>query len=245
MESVGEMNRGVGSSGTKEGVTSTSSTSSSRTAGTDIESDEHGMGTSATVEENPDWSSCNLIVNYLPHEIDDLSLKVSIMKAPNLHSQLSLHLSRSTLFLSLSQSTHSRKHHYIYIYTQPLHLQRIFEEHGEISVSKVVRDKITKKSLGYGFVKFVKEEGAVAAIEGKNGFNMGHKRLKVSLARPPCIESRNCKLYITNLPKEYVELDVTNLFSQVSLVSSSAYCSFVIDFFAWAPVPMLRSPLVR
>jgi RNA recognition motif-containing protein len=92
----------------------------------------------------------------------------------------------------------------------------MFEEHGEISVAKVVRDKITKKSLGYGFVKFIKEQDAAAAIEGKNGFSMGHKRLKVSLARPPSVEIRNCKLYITNLPKDYVEMDVNELFSQVS-----------------------------
>ena len=70
-------------------------------------------------------------------------------------------------------------------------------------------------------MKFIREEDAIAAIESKNGFLMGHKKLKVSLARPPSTEIRNCKLYITNLPKEFTENEVTDLFSQVSLVLKS------------------------
>lgn len=97
----------------------------------------------------------------------------------------------------------------------------MFAEHGDIAVAKVVKDKSSKKSLGYGFVKFVREEDAVSAIEAKNGFLMGHKKLKVSLARPPSTEIRNCKLYITNLPKEFTEKDVVELFSQVSPKSLS------------------------
>jgi RNA recognition motif-containing protein len=92
----------------------------------------------------------------------------------------------------------------------------LFIEHGDIAVAKVVKDKLSKKSLGYGFVKFVREEDAASAIELKNGFLMGHKKLKVSLARPPSTEIRNCKLYITNLPKEFTEREVIELFSQVS-----------------------------
>jgi RNA recognition motif-containing protein len=78
-----------------------------------------------------------------------------------------------------------------------------------------VKDKLTKKSLGFGFVKFLREDDAIAAIDAKNGFLMGPKKLKVSLARPPSIEIRNCKLYITNLPKEFSEREVTDLFTQV------------------------------
>eukprot|EP01035_Chromulina_nebulosa_P034144 gene34144-45780_t len=109
---------------------------------------------------------CNLIVNYLPHDIDDISLKT------------------------------------------------LFSELGEIVMTKVVRDKNTKKSLGYGFVKFLKEEEAANAIEKMNGLSVGHKNLKVSIARPPSLEIRNCKLYVTNLPKEYNERDVVLLFKQ-------------------------------
>jgi RNA recognition motif-containing protein len=84
-------------------------------------------------------------------------------------------------------------------------------------MTKVVRDKNTKKSLGYGFVKFIKESDAIQAIDKMNGYNLGHKILKVSIARPPSLEIRNCKLYVTNLPKEYGERDVIALFQEVSV----------------------------
>lgn len=91
-------------------------------------------------------------------------------------------------------------------------------------MTKVVRDKNTKKSLGYGFVKFTKEEDASVAIEKMNGLSLGHKNLKVSIARPPSLEIRNCKLYVTNLPKEYTERDVVLLFKQVTVCFLSLNC---------------------
>ena len=94
-------------------------------------------------------------------------------------------------------------------------MQNIFSEHGEITMAKVIRDKMTKKSLGYGFVKYLTKESANEAIQKKNGLSIGLKVLKVSFARPPSDDIRNCKLYVTNLPKEYTELDVVDLFKQV------------------------------
>lgn len=82
-------------------------------------------------------------------------------------------------------------------------------------MTKVVRDKNTKKSLGYGFVKFAKDDDAGLAIEKMNGSTIGHKVLKVSVARPPSLEIRNCKLYVTNLPKEFGEREVISLFQEV------------------------------
>lgn len=81
-------------------------------------------------------------------------------------------------------------------------------------MTKVVRDKNTKKSMGYGFVKFVEESDAMNAIEKMNGYAIGHKNLKVSVARPPSLEIRNCKLYVTNLPKDYSEREVIALFKE-------------------------------
>lgn len=57
---------------------------------------------------------------------------------------------------------------------------------------------------------------------------MGPKKLKVSLARPPSIEIRNCKLYITNLPKEFSEREVTELFTQVRCKTPNFKSSHVI-----------------
>eukprot|EP01034_Spumella_vulgaris_P035776 gene35776-44114_t len=47
-----------------------------------------------------------------------------------------------------------------------------------------------------------------------NGYRAEDKNLKVSIARPASNEIRNCKLYITNLPKEYTEKEVLDLFKQ-------------------------------
>ena len=108
-------------------------------------------------------------------------------------------------------------------------MQTLFAEHGDIAVAKVVKDKLTKKSLGFGFVKFLREDDAIAAIDAKNGFLMGPKKLKVSLARPPSIEIRNCKLYITNLPKEFSEREVTELFTQVRCKTTNFNSSHVVN----------------
>jgi hypothetical protein len=134
--------------------------------------------------------NCNLIVNYLPHDIDDNNLRVRFLDL--------------SFFLLLTC------------------LQELFEEFGEIIMTKVVRDKNTKKSLGYGFVKFGAEYNALIAIDKMNGFTLGHKLLKVSVARPPSLDIRNCKLYVTNLPKDYTEVEIISLFKEVS----ECYCSF-------------------
>ncbi len=108
-------------------------------------------------------------------------------------------------------------------------MQDLFAQYGEILMTKVVRDKNTKKSLGYGFVKFLKEDDAVFAIDKMNGFSLGHKNLKVSIARPPSLEIRNCKLYVTNLPKEYTEREVVSLFKEVRISSPPPdhYCGVI------------------
>eukprot|EP01035_Chromulina_nebulosa_P020529 gene20529-26628_t len=93
-------------------------------------------------------------------------------------------------------------------------LKALFIEYGQIESARVVKDKRTKKSSGFGFVKFVNPLDAVNAIQHKNGFSIGNKRLKVSYARPQSDDIKNCKLYVTNLPKEFDEADVRNLFEQ-------------------------------
>lgn len=82
-------------------------------------------------------------------------------------------------------------------------------------MAKVIKDKVTKRSLGYGFVKYSNEESAAEAIAKKGGMILGRKQLKVTYARPSCDEIKNCKLYVTNLPRDYSEREVMALFQQV------------------------------
>ena len=50
-------------------------------------------------------------------------------------------------------------------------LKELFCEYGDLESVKLMKDKITKVSLGYGFIKFVKEEQALKALEALNGLN--------------------------------------------------------------------------
>lgn len=81
--------------------------------------------------------------------------------------------------------------------------------------TKVVTDRNTRKSLGFGFVEFLRKDDAKLAMERLNGFTIDNKKLKVSFSRPPSLEIKNSKLYVTNLPKDYTEAEVVGLFHEV------------------------------
>lgn len=100
-------------------------------------------------------------------------------------------------------------------------IQRIFNDSGPLESIKIIRDRTSKKCLGYGFVKFLHEKDAIRAIAEKNGLQLGKKRIKVSAARPPSDDIKNCKLYVTNLPRHFGEAEVVALFSRVRVRISS------------------------
>lgn len=58
------------------------------------------------------------------------------------------------------------------------------------------------------------ESDAQKAIETFNGYQLEHKRLKVALARPNCEDTKNTNLYIRNIPINYDEAQLTDIFSQ-------------------------------
>ncbi|MEI6790131.1 MAG: hypothetical protein WCK42_03000 [Myxococcaceae bacterium] len=62
---------------------------------------------------------------------------------------------------------------------------QIFAEFGEIENIRIIFDRVTGLSKGYGFVKFRHKEDALRAIRGLNGFEVYGKRLKVSFAQGP------------------------------------------------------------
>lgn len=63
-------------------------------------------------------------------------------------------------------------------------LTRVFSEAGPVSASTVVRDKLTNRSRGFGFVEFTDDAMARKAIETFNGRLLGDRPLKVAEARP-------------------------------------------------------------
>ena len=58
-------------------------------------------------------------------------------------------------------------------------LKEIFSPYGEVSYSKVVMDKETGQSKGYGFVEFVNENDAENAMFDLDGAEVDGKIIKV------------------------------------------------------------------
>ena len=63
-------------------------------------------------------------------------------------------------------------------------LRELFEEHGEVSDAKVIVDRMSGRSRGFGFVEMASEEDAATAIEALNGYDADGRELKVNEAKP-------------------------------------------------------------
>jgi RNA recognition motif-containing protein len=63
-----------------------------------------------------------------------------------------------------------------------LQLRQLFEQYGPIETVKIVCDRETRQSRGYGFVKYRQAASAAMAIQELNGYPILNKRLKVALA---------------------------------------------------------------
>jgi RNA recognition motif-containing protein len=61
-------------------------------------------------------------------------------------------------------------------------LESIFKQFGEVLDTKIIYDRITWESRGFGFVEFKKKEDALKAIEGLNGKELVGKKLSVEEA---------------------------------------------------------------
>ncbi|HBN05289.1 MAG TPA: RNA-binding protein [Bacteroidales bacterium] len=62
-------------------------------------------------------------------------------------------------------------------------LRQAFEEYGEVSSAKVITDKFTGRSRGFGFVEMSDDNGQ-KAIEELNGASFDKKVINVAVARP-------------------------------------------------------------
>ncbi len=61
-------------------------------------------------------------------------------------------------------------------------LKELFEEYGEVNSAKIITDRETGRSRGFGFVE-IDEGNAQKAIDSLNGANFGGRNLKVNEAR--------------------------------------------------------------
>jgi cold-inducible RNA-binding protein len=63
-------------------------------------------------------------------------------------------------------------------------LQELFAEYGTVTSAKIVVDRDTNRSKGFGFVEMSTEEESKNAIQGLNGKDMNGRPLTVNEARP-------------------------------------------------------------
>jgi ELAV like protein 2/3/4 len=121
-------------------------------------------------------------------------------------------------------------------------MRNMFTPHGEIVSCKLVRDKTTGMSMGYGFVKYADHTQSYRAISALNGSSMGGKRLKVALARPsadspavPVYQGAvaavsepvdNTNVYIAGMPLAWKEQDIRDVCSPFGIIVD---CKVLLD----------------
>lgn len=68
--------------------------------------------------------------------------------------------------------------------TTDAQLQDLFSAHGQVESARVITDKFTGRSRGFGFVEMVNSDEAQKAIQALNGTDFEGRNLTVNEARP-------------------------------------------------------------
>lgn len=63
-------------------------------------------------------------------------------------------------------------------------LREAFEAHGQVDSARVIFDKFTNRSKGFGFVEMPNDNEAQAAINAINGQSIAGRNVRVNEARP-------------------------------------------------------------
>ncbi len=63
-------------------------------------------------------------------------------------------------------------------------LSNLFATHGEVTSAKIVNDKFTNRSKGFGFVEMANDDQAQAAIAALNGTEVDGRNIVVNESRP-------------------------------------------------------------
>ena len=63
-------------------------------------------------------------------------------------------------------------------------LKSAFEEYGEVTSAKIISDRYSGRSKGFGFIEMTSDDEGKAAIEGLTGKELGGRAIVVNEARP-------------------------------------------------------------
>jgi len=104
-------------------------------------------------------------------------------------------------------------------------IRSLFSSIGEVESCKLIRDKVTGQSLGYGFVNYQRQEDAAKAIQTLNGLRLQNKTIKVSFARPSSEAIKGANLYVSGLPKHMAQPDLERMFASCgNIITSRILC---------------------
>lgn len=112
--------------------------------------------------------------------------------------------------------------------------ENLFKKFGAMKSSKIVRNRVSGYSYGFGFVDFQTHEQALQAIDELNGHELDTKKIKVAFARPTGQDIKQANLYIRNIPDEWTEDDVKKVFEpygniiQVRVLGNNRGVAFVL-----------------
>jgi RNA recognition motif-containing protein len=62
-------------------------------------------------------------------------------------------------------------------------IQRLFEQFGEVKSVRIIKDKETGQSKGFGFVEMENKEDAMKALERLNGHELNGRNIRVNLSK--------------------------------------------------------------
>jgi RNA recognition motif-containing protein len=63
-------------------------------------------------------------------------------------------------------------------------LEKLFSEYGTVSSVKIITDKYSGRSKGFGFVEMEEQDEAEKAIKALDGSSYGNRKMVVNEARP-------------------------------------------------------------
>ncbi|MDX8403951.1 MAG: RNA-binding protein [Mariprofundaceae bacterium] len=68
--------------------------------------------------------------------------------------------------------------------TDDQELHEVFSEYGDVTSAKVIMDRETDRSRGFGFVEMSNDDEGKAAIEALDGAEVSGRNLRVNEAKP-------------------------------------------------------------
>jgi len=63
-------------------------------------------------------------------------------------------------------------------------LKELFDEYGEVASTKIITDKFSGRSKGFGFIDMPNDDEAQKAIDGLNGTEVGGRKIVVNKSEP-------------------------------------------------------------